>query len=161
VSPPPETGFEQRLDALEMRTAELEESLDRLAARIEQAVARLAALAQAVSGVETHTQHGSAAGAPVMPPSAPPSDTPRISSEMAQVIRLVQAGRGEEAQRLLRSLPEDQLAGQPGVVALVAAALCAQRGDYATGLKALESARAVTGDPRLLRLMQLMQEQLE
>lgn len=135
-------GLEQRLAALELRLAEVE-------ARLEQ------------------TEHMGLANATPATPNGAGTDGPaaappplKISPELVRVIRLVQEGRGDEAERELRHLPEAELAAQPGVVALVAAALCVQRGDYANGLKALRRARSLTGDARLLRVMELVEAQM-
>ncbi len=142
-------GLQPQLAALEARIAELEARLAELAARVEPVLLQHAAQAP---------HPGGAAPDPAAAAQAPPLPA-KITPELARVIRLVQQGQGDEAQRELRRIPDEQLAQQPEVVALVAAALCVQRGDYATGLKALERARTLTNDPRLLRVIQLIEEQ--
>lgn len=134
--------LEPRLAALEQRLAEVEARLEQLAGGAQAEAAQPAAAADGAGA--------SAAVAPAL----------KITPELVRVIRLVQEGRGDEAERELRRLPEAELASQPGVVALVAAALCVQRGDYANGLKALGRARSLTGDARLLRVMELVEAQM-
>lgn len=140
--------MQRRLDVLEHRISELEARLAELAERLASALAPPGAAAAA-----RVTDAPPAAAEPA------PQLGAKITPELARVIRLVQQGEGDSAQRELRRIPEEELARQPEVVALVAAALCVQRGDYATGLKALERARTLTDDPRLLRVMQLIEEQ--
>jgi hypothetical protein len=140
---------QQQLEALEARVSLLETRLAQLSAHIE-----LNPLLHDLPA----SSAGSREAAPETARPAPPLQL-QITPELASVIRLVQQGHGDAAQRELRRIPEEHLAQQPEVVALVAAALCVQRGDYATGLKALERARTLTNDPRLLRVMQLIEEQ--
>ena len=85
--------------------------------------------------------------------------TTEISPGMVRIIQLIGQGEGEAAQTKLHSLPEDELASQPAVVALVAAALFVQRGDYDSGLKAVSRARQLTNDERLIKLTQLIEQQ--
>ena len=79
---------------------------------------------------------------------------------MLEVIGLIHQGQGDEAQRRLQALPSEELAEQPAVVAIAAAALCTQRDDYASALRALERARELTDDPRLLKVIQLVEAQV-
>ncbi|GEM_PF-2557598 len=84
---------------------------------------------------------------------------PAASRGMLRVIQHISQGDGETAQRELQALPQEELASQPAVVALVAAALFVQRGDLEAGLKALKQARGLTDDPRLLKLISLLESQ--
>ena len=79
-----------------------------------------------------------------------------ITPSIANVIELVRRGESEQAQRELQALPAEEIAGHPAAVALVAAALCIQRGDVPSGLEALERARELTDDPRLLKVLALV-----
>jgi TolA-binding protein len=90
---------------------------------------------------------------------APPSLAAEISAGMSAIIRLIARGEAETAQQKLHKLPEEELARQPAVVALVAAALFVERGDYSAGLKAVARARQLTNDPRLVKLTQLIERQ--
>jgi len=90
--------------------------------------------------------------------SGPPIST-EISTGMAAIVRLIAHGDAEAAQRRLHKLPEEELARQPAVVALVAAALFVERGDFAAGLKAIARARQLTDDPRLVKLTTLIENQ--
>lgn len=85
---------------------------------------------------------------------------PAISPSMRNVIRLVHNGDADTAQRELRSIPEDELSANPATVAIVAAAMCAQRGEMAQALKALDHARGLTRDERLLTVMEHIRAQL-
>lgn len=83
-----------------------------------------------------------------------------IPDKMRNVIRLLQSGDADAAQQELRSIPEEELAEDPAAVAIVAAALCAQRGDMTQALKALDHAKGLTNDERLLRVMERIRTQL-
>jgi hypothetical protein len=155
----PDDGLQQVMEGFELRLHEVEERVEQMALRIEQAIARLTVLAQGMTDNAKAAAEADAAEDEAQH-AAPASNPFIVTPELARVIRLVQQGAGEEAQRELRRIPEEQLQEQPAVVALVAAALFVQRGDYATGLQALKRARTLTDDARLLRVMQLLEQQL-
>jgi hypothetical protein len=138
-----------------MRLMELEQRVVELDARVANLVDKLMRLTQVVRGLgeELHRRTGQ--------PEAPTEPTPPASPGMAHVIQLVFQGASEEAQRELYSLPEEELTAQPAVVALVAAALFVQRGDYEHGLQALQRARELTNDPRIMHVIQLVGAQME
>jgi len=137
---------------LERRLSAVEEQLAALQALVEQTYERMA---QIESRIEEGLAHESARG------SAEGGRGPAVSPRMAEVVQLVHEGQGEEAQRRLRAIPEEELSAQPAVVALVASALFVQRGDFEAALKALERARTLTDDPRLLRIIQMVGAQAQ
>jgi hypothetical protein len=134
---------------------ELEQRVAELDARVANLVDKLMRLTQVVRGLseELHQRSGQVEGGIEI-------ETPS-SAGMAHVIQLVFQGAGEDAQRELYALPEEELASQPAVVALVAAALFVQRGDYENGLQALQRARELTDDPRIMHVIQLVAAQME
>jgi len=132
---------------LEQRLSAVEEQLAAIQALVEQTHERMAQIESRFEEglLRERGRSGEAqAGAPA------------VSPRMAEVVQLVHEGQGEEAQRRLRAIPEEELSAQPAVVALVASALFVQRGDFEAALKALERARTLTDDPRLLRIIQLV-----
>jgi hypothetical protein len=137
---------------VERRLSAVEEQLAALQALVEQTYERMA---QIESRIEEGLAHEPARG------SAEGGRGPAVSPRMAEVVQLVHEGQGEEAQRRLRAIPEEELSAQPAVVALVASALFVQRGDFEAALKALERARTLTDDPRLLRIIQMVGAQAQ
>ena len=140
-----------RIEALTERMAVLESSLAELARRLD---------AQAPATPSTNGA-GYSNGAAHLDETAPAVPALKISAGLASVIKLIAVGQGDEAHRAMRELPPEELREQPAVVALVAAALCVQRGDYSSGLTALTKARTLTDDPRLLRVMQAIEKQMQ
>ena len=144
----PQNGSE--LTAIHIRLLELEQRVEELTERVDNLV-------------ELVAQHGhdgpAAADAPVTAePQAGPA-APAVSRGMLRIIQYISQGDGETAQQELQALPQEELASQPAVVALVAAALFVQRGDLKAGLMALRQARGLTDDPRLLKLISLLEKQ--
>ena len=115
--------------------------------------ARLDELEQRVADLETLL-----AGLLESIPARRPSEA--HPGNMRNVINLIYSGETDAAQRELRRIPEDELAENPATVAIVAAALCAQRGEMAQALKALDRANALTSDERLLKVMEHIRAQL-
>lgn len=154
--------------SVEERLTELERRIDNLAHRVDNLVTQVARLSRLQKPTGNQEEAAKAEAPPVKDQAVSATISkaatdvamrPEITPGMVSVIQLIGQGRGEEAQRKLHSLPETELAGQPAVVALVAAALFIQRGDYAAGLKAVNKARKLTDDPRLQRLIQLIEKQ--
>ena len=153
--------------SVEDRLTELEQRVDNLAHRIDNLVTQVARLSRLQKPADNQEEPASSepedkngsAHETISKAATDVAMRPEITPGMVSVIQLISQGRGEEAQRQLHSLPETELAGQPAVVALVAAALFIQRGDYAAGLKAVNKARRLTDDPRLQRLIQLIEKQ--
>jgi hypothetical protein len=105
------------------------------------------------------------------PPAAPPAaaaapeaaaQRPRvpITPAMANVLKLVHAGQAEEAKRALAAIPAEERNANPAVLAIAAAALCIARDDFTNALTALNKARQLTDDPRLLRIVELTASQV-
>ena len=137
--------FEQRLSAVEQQLAALQDVVEQTCERVARIESRLeeGPLGEWGRGAEVE------------------ASAPLVSPRLAEVVRLVHAGEAEEAQRRLRAIPEEELSAQPAVVALVASALFVQRGDFEAALRALERARSLTDDPRLLRIIQLVGAQTQ
>jgi hypothetical protein len=137
------------------RLMELEQRVAELDARVANLVDKLIQLTQVVRGLgeELHRRGGQS--------SAPVEVAAATSPGMAHVIQLVFQGESEAAQQELYALPEAELAAQPAIVALVAAALFVQRGDYEHGMQALQRARELTDDPRVMHVIQLVTAQME
>lgn len=152
----PASGTEQRPVserelALELRLSGLEQRLEEVAARLDNAVSSLVKLTQVVRGLGAKPQ----AGAGQEPDPAGPAE---LSSGMLEVVGLILSGEADEAQRRLQEMPAEERNTQPAIVALAAAAMCMQRGDYTTAAKALERARSFSSDPRLLRVLERVSE---
>ena len=137
------------------RLLELEQRVAELDARVANLVDKLMRLTQLVRGLseELHRRSGPAVATVEVPPATSPG--------MAHVIQLVFQGASDDAQRELYALPEAELSAQPAVVALVAAALFVQRGEFEHGLQALQRARELTDDPRIVHVIQLIAAQME
>lgn len=150
---------------LNARMLELEQRVEELSLRVGnlvELVARLSHDADSSAQPLTVSEDAAAAAATAEPAAGSAEAaqaTPAISRGMLRVIQRIQHGDGETAQQELQALPQQELASQPAVVALVAAALFVQRGDLKAGLKALRRARGLTDDPRLLKLISLLEEQ--
>lgn len=148
---------EAQPEDLRHQVGQLQTELRDLQQRVDSLSARLDGLAPQKS--TTPQPAGSEA------PAADSAETPSVHTPalitpgLAEAVRLVHTGQGEQAQRMLQSLPAEELAAQPAVVALVAAALCVQRGDPTAGLKALRRAKELTQDPRLLKAIRLVEQQ--
>jgi hypothetical protein len=146
-----------QIEALNLRVFSLEQSLDEMWQRFNNFVGSVGN--QISASPPAASLNGSAHEAPVA--EAEPRPKPRvITPGLAAVIRLIAVGQAEEAHKAMRELPQEELAEQPAVVTLAVAALCVQKGDYAAGLKALERARSMTDDSRLLRVIQAVEAQL-
>jgi hypothetical protein len=143
-----ESGTEERLSQMQARVLSLEEQVAELTQRLDNTVSSLVKLTQYVRGLQAPQAASPAPAREAAPEAA--SATPR----MLEVVKLVQQGKGEEAQALLQSMPQQELTAQPAIVALAAATLCLQRGDIAACLKALKRARGFTSDPRLLKVLE-------
>jgi hypothetical protein len=144
-----ETG--EQLEQLQARLLGLEEQVSELSLRLDNAVSALVKLTQ-----HLRNQSGAAKSSePAAPRNAANETSPaEVTPRMLEVVRLVQQGKGEEAQAQLQALPQAELAAQPAIVALVAATLCLQRVDIQACLKALKRARGFTSDPRLLKVLE-------
>lgn len=92
---------QQALNAV--RLMQLEERLDELAGRIDNLVDQVAVLNRAL---KTRIDGETVAG------TAGPAAVAEISPGMAEVIKLIQQGQGEQAQQALYELPEDELSSR-------------------------------------------------
>jgi hypothetical protein len=137
--------------ALETRLLAIEQRLVEFGARLDNAVSSLVKLTQMFR--EEHL------GA-VVEARPKAADAP-ISPAMLDVIRLIVRGEVDEAQKELQSISSEERNAQPAVVALAAAALFIQRGDFASGLKALKQAKSFTSDPRLTQVIERVAERAE
>lgn len=135
------------VSATDLRLAELEQRVEDLTARLDNAISSLVKLTQVVRGIH---------GGPSALPREPSADA--ISPRMLEVIQLILQGESESAQALLQEIPTEERNSQPAVVALAAAAMCIQREDYGTAAKALERARSFTSDPRLAKVLDKIAE---
>jgi hypothetical protein len=148
---------------------ELLSRLDALAGRVASLESLVAELTRPSNGQSVHAvthfestpSLNGAAGETDHSKQAADSAPRKISPGLVDVIKLIAVGQGDEAHRKMRELPAEELREQPAVVALVAAALCVQRGDYSSGLTALTKARSLTDDARLLRVMQAIESQIK
>jgi len=144
----PDPGSNPADPALETRLLVIEQRLDELAARLDNAVSSLVKLTQ------MFREERRGAGAE----TSPKAEAEPISPAMLDVIRLIVGGKVDEAQKELQSIPPDERNSQPAVVALAAAALFIQRGDFTSGLKALKQAKSFTTDPRLTQVIERVAE---
>lgn len=138
---------------LGVRLGQLEQRVEELAERLDNAISSLVKLTQVVRSLRA----GSAASAS----PAGTGESAELSPRMLEVVRLILAGSLEEAQGRLQAIPAEERNAQPAVVALAAAAMCLQRGDYATATKALERARSFSRDPRLDRVLEKVAERAQ
>jgi len=144
-----------------VRIMQLEERLEELNSRVGNLVDQVAALNKRVAALESSSEANAPGQADItIPFGLDPALVGELSPGMAQVVELIQQGRGEEAQIALYSLPENELSDQPVAVALVASALFIQRGDLEGGLKALRQASQLVDDPRLAAVVQKLETQL-
>lgn len=141
--------------ALEERLIDISLRLEALQDRVERLEGELAELRR--SPVE---KKAAAAEAPAPRSAAPAATTSGGSTSIQDVLRLVYTGDAEGAQKLLLGLPKEEMERNTGVVAIVAATLCVQRGDLSGGLRAMQRARQVTDDPRLLKVIDMIESQL-
>ncbi|MCC7476835.1 hypothetical protein IT575_00120 [bacterium] len=150
---------------LDARVNYLSEKLSELQLKLETALARIAHLEGDLIELRDKQSAAGSAGAPRPAQRGPAAEQPVLgagatSSTIQDVLRKVYSGDAEGAQKLLLSLSKDEMARNTSVVALVAATLCIQRGDMNAGLTALQRARQFTDDPRLLRVIDLVEGQL-
>jgi hypothetical protein len=157
-------GLNERLANVEQRIEELSWRMDRIANQIAQLSYRQDTNTEAVDSAAPQEEPADHTPETMEPESstatAASEPSPPISSGLLNVIKLIAHGDAEAAQQKLYRLPEQELAGQPAVVALVAAALFVRRGDYTAGLKAIGRARQLTNNPRLLALSKLIEKQV-
>jgi hypothetical protein len=131
-----------RIEKLELQVAELTRQLDALSGRV-------------ANGGKTQV-----AAEPVKRPALlPDSIGEKLTPAMERVIARMNRGEAKEAFNDLRSIPAEELASQPVSVALVAAALCMQRGETDAGLKAIRKVRTLTDDPRVLSILKRLESQ--
>lgn len=135
------------------RLLALEQSVTDLSERVDNLVDKLARLAQLVGGMGRELQG-------LQSQLAPAVSSNLLSPAMQQIVQLVYQGQSEEAQRQLYALPEEDLAAQPAMVAVVAAALFVERGDLELAIQALQRARELTDDPRVMQVIELLQRQM-
>lgn len=147
--------LEERLAAMHARLQQLEEQVAVLSVRIDQLTIQ--------ADSDTSLQVTRSLSATTSEPSIEDKELTvqtAISPGMLEVIGLIHEGEGDEAQRRLQALPGAELEEQPAVVAIAAAALCTQRNDYSSALQALKRARELTDDPRLLKVIHLVEAQV-
>jgi hypothetical protein len=150
-------AVEEQIKELASRCAHLEQRVDALTSLAANLMAEIASVAPdryappAEPGLEQPVH------APV--PTAAVHAKRGVSAGIARVIQLIHRGETAAAQKLLRSVPQKELAEQPASVALVAAALCIERGDFQAALKALGRARQLTDEARLLKVIELVEAQ--
>jgi hypothetical protein len=147
--------LDERLAAISDRLQQLEELVAALSTRMDQFTAQ---------ADKDSSQQAKSAQSPTSSElsldSKQHAAQPAISPGMLEVISLIHGGEGDEAQRRLQALPGAELEEQPAVVAIAAAALFAQRDDYSSALHTLQRARELTDDPRLLKVIQLVEVQV-
>ena len=142
-------------EELSLRLDELQARLRTLESQLYRHDSQLSGLASQFEELLKVVTRGGAGQQAAEQEQQPASVTPGI----ARVLKLVHGGKTTEAQQELRSLPTEELAGQPAVVALVAAVLCIERGDFEAGLTALNRARQYSDDPKLQRVIDLVRKQ--
>jgi hypothetical protein len=142
-----ESEIELRMLGLEARVSELELRLRALGACVDELAS---ALALGRNGGAHPAGNPEASFASV---AIEGIDRASLPGGLQRVIELVQDGQTAAAQRELYNLPEAELQSHQNVVALIATALFIQRGDFQTAKKVLASAVQATGDPRLSRLL--------
>ena len=168
-----EQELAEELHATRARVQELEQQIEDLSERVGNVASQLGKLTKVVRQMMTNgaAQPVEAAenspGSPSIntPPqhaaTAPPADSAMESpAEMLQIIRLLTENRSEEAQKLLTSLPREVMAANPGIVALVAGAVRIRKGEFEIAAAALQKARSILGESRLLRVVKFLENQL-
>jgi hypothetical protein len=146
---------ELRLMALEARVDELEHRLSALAAYVDELSAELALKGKPAPPTK---QQAIPAGESLASAAVGVLATERLHAELRRVVDLLRDGDATQAQRELYGLPEEQLSEHSSIVALIAAALFIQRGDFGSAKKALQGALSVSNDRRLSRLLKLVEE---
>ena len=150
-------GDGQQLDAVAELVSSLEGRLISLSARVDELAGRAGFADLTESGGEADTSADAVIARALETGSTMVGP---ISAGMVDIIRQVASGHVEEAQRMLRAMPEEELSSQPAVVTLVAAALFIQRGDLQAGIRSLEHARTLTEDKRLTQIIDKVERQV-
>jgi hypothetical protein len=150
-------GMSEDLALLGQQLRDLAAHMERLEAQVDAQQDEIAALRREVE----HRRTDAAAATPAAAAAAPsPAARVPITPAMANVLKLIHSGEAEEAKRALASIPAAERNANPAVLALAAAALCIARDDYANALTALNKAKQLTDDPRLLRIVELTAAQV-
>jgi hypothetical protein len=141
--------------SLQQRVQSLERDMSTLLLRFGEQEQELLNLSQIVMAM----QSGDAAPAPAAaPPTAElaPRERVALSPAMGSVLKLIVSGQAEAAKKALGGISADERNAQPAVLAVTAGALCIGRADYANARTALDKARQLTDDPRLLRIVEMV-----
>lgn len=166
-----EHDLAEELKATRVRVQDLEMQIEDLSERISNIASQLGKLTKVVKNVmaEGFSQtapNGSAATVELNSANeaarqpAAEDEQLEIPRELLQAIRLVTEHRSEEAQKLVTSLPRETLAEYPGIVAMVAAAVRIRRGEMDIARTALNKAREMIRDQRLLKVVKFLEKQL-
>ncbi|MCB1216551.1 hypothetical protein KDL44_04125 [bacterium] len=162
----------EELKATRVRVQDLELQVEDLSERISNIASQLGKLTKVVRQLmsgEYPAQNGSGQPAPepaVVPPGPSPDPeipTPRendIPREMLQAIRMITENRSEDAQKIVTSQPREMLADHPGIVALVAASLRIHKGEFGVARAALDKARKLITDQRLIKVVRFLEKQI-
>jgi hypothetical protein len=170
-----ERELAEELIATKVRVQDLEMQIEDLSDRIGNLVSQLGKLTKVVkqmmtngivqpSGADSAQNYSSTSGE--IPPPSRNSDaaaatvSPDIPAELVQVIRLVTENKSEEAQKIIATLPRTMLLAHQGIVALVAGAVRIRKSEFDVAAKALQKARSLIGDPKLLRVVKYLENQL-
>ncbi|MEZ5338634.1 MAG: hypothetical protein R3F46_10240 [bacterium] len=162
----------EELKATRVRVQDLELQVEDLSERISNIASQLGKLTKVVRQLmsgDGAVQNGSgpavaepAAAVPVQQ-SASESPAPRendIPREMLQAIRMITENRSEDAQKIVTSQPREMLADHPGIVALVAASLRIHKGEFGVARAALDKARKLITDQRLIKVVRFLEKQI-
>lgn len=169
-----ERELAEELIATKVRVQDLELQIEDLSDRIGNLVSQLGKLTKVVKQMMTNgivqasgdsNQNYSSTSGEIPPPSRNSDSTAAntsqdIPAELLQVIRLVTENKSEEAQKLVTTLPRAMLLANQGIVALVAGSVRIRKGEFDVAVKALQKARSLISDPKLLRVVKFLENQL-
>ncbi len=147
-------GTDHAISRLESRVVALEQRVEELAALLDQTIIEDFSRRMLMSDTPPDEPRGR------QPARLAAFSGEEISPVMEQVIKMIQSGDDAKAYEDLRSMSTTELASQPTVVGLVAAALYIKKGDFQSGLQALERVRTITDDPRLLKVVKMVEAQV-
>ena len=169
-----EQKLADELKATKVRVQDLELQIEDLSDRIGNIASQLGKLTKVIKQMMTNgvaqpaaaatDQYSSTSGE--VPPPARSANVSAVSStmdlpvELLQAIKMITEGHSEEAQKLITAQPREILAANPGIVALVAGAVRIRKGEFEIAAAALQKARSLLNDPRLLRVVKFMEAQL-
>jgi hypothetical protein len=152
---------ERMVEELQAQLATLQQTVSTLMLRFGEQEQELSTLHDIVMDLTERRQPGPAPAKAAASAGLPGSDTPVvITPALREVLRLIHSGDVAAAKQSLAGIPAEERNAYPAVLAIVAAAMCVASDDYTRAASALDKARQLTGDPRLLRIAELVEQRL-